>query len=190
MSARRSRIPWVLIVALVWLLVSGNNLSEPAPTLAAGAGQIYVTEDTQILRVDDMKGTGRTTLGRAGTKVNQFNGPAGLFVDGTNRIYVADYGNNRIVRMADMAGAGWTTLGSLGGGVKQFRNPPGMFIDGVGRIYVADQGNGRIVRMNDMTGAGWTTLGNTGAQRFMVPVGIYMDGAGRICVADFAGLCE
>jgi len=61
MNPRWSRIPWVLIVALLGLLMSGSHLSRPTPTLAVGTGQIYVSEDTQILRVNDVTGTGRIT---------------------------------------------------------------------------------------------------------------------------------
>ena len=55
-------------------------------------------------------------------------------MDGTNRIYVADYSNNRIVRMTDVTGAGWTTFGSKGTGANQFNGPVGIYVDGAGQI--------------------------------------------------------
>jgi len=35
--------------------MSASHLSGPVPTLAVGTGQIYVSEDTQILRVNDIR---------------------------------------------------------------------------------------------------------------------------------------
>lgn len=186
MSARSCFLRTLALV-LGAFLVTGSGIRDVASTLAARAGQIYVAEDTQIERLDDMTGAGRTTLGTrvSGPGVKQFNRLEGIFVDGAGRIYVSDFHNSRIVRVNDMTGAGWTTLGTPGAGVKQFsygHGPGGIFLDGAGRIYVADFGNSRIVRVNDMTGAGWTTVGKpgTGVNEFNGPAGIFVDGAGRI----------
>jgi hypothetical protein len=65
--------------------------------------------NNRIVRVNDMMGTGWTTLGSRGSGVNQFIHPSGIFVDGAGRIYVADFENSRIVRVNDMTGVGWTT---------------------------------------------------------------------------------
>jgi DNA-binding beta-propeller fold protein YncE len=116
--------------------------------------------------MDDMTGANWTTLGGVpGTGVNQFYYPAGVFVDGASRIYVADSLNNRLVRFNDMAGTAWTTLGSQGSGDIQFNEPTGIFVDEESRIIVADFGNARVVRINDMIGAGWTTLRTPGPPR-------------------------
>src|SRR2546427_6118348 len=96
----------------------------------------------------------------AGSGMNQFSSPSGIFVS-AGQIYVADRNNNRIVRMNDMTGAGWTTFGTLGSGMNQFSSPFGTFVS-TGQIFVADTFNNRIVRMNDMTGAGGSELGMFG----------------------------
>jgi DNA-binding beta-propeller fold protein YncE len=77
-----------------------------------GTGRIYVIDfdDRRVVRVNDMTGTGWTTLG--GTGKNQFESPRGIFVDRAGRIYVADF--TRIVRVNDMNGSGWTTLDTPG----------------------------------------------------------------------------
>jgi sugar lactone lactonase YvrE len=67
-----------------------------------------------------------------------FNHPAGVAVDGSGNVYVADYGNNRVERL--VAGT-WTTIGS------GFINPWGVAVDGSGNVYVADTYNGRIERL-------------------------------------------
>src|SRR2546426_7026869 len=93
----------------------------------------------------------------AGSGMNQFSSPAGIFVS-AGQIYVADWNNNRIVRMNDMTGAGWTELGMFGSGPNQFNGPFGIFVS-AGQIYVADRHNNRIVQMDSMTGARWTAFG-------------------------------
>lgn len=153
------------------------------------------TGNNRIVRMDDMTGTGWTTLGTSGTGINQFRYPRRIFVDRARRIYVTDYGTGRIVRVNDMTGAGWTTLGCGYVGdslscpeITWFRGPVGIFVDKAGRIYVADSDNDRIVRTNDMNGAGWVILSafirGGIAYHYYLPQGIFVDGAGRIFVAD------
>ncbi len=110
----RSRFLRISVLVLGALLVVGGGISGVAPTRAADTGQIYVAQTSRIVRVNDMTGTGWTTLGTPGTGVNQFTTLDGIFVDGAGRIYVADFGNSRIVRVNDMTGAGWTTLDTPG----------------------------------------------------------------------------
>src|SRR5262245_31259172 len=78
-----------------------------------GWGSIYVTDSLnhRVVRVNDMTGTGWTTLGTQGTGAMQFNAPAGLYVAWDNssfppkrHIYVADRLNHRIVRFDNMSG--------------------------------------------------------------------------------------
>jgi len=66
--------------------------------------------------------------------------PQDLFIDGEDRIYVADTGNNRIV-VTDPSG---TAARIVGEGV--LRDPRGVFVDDQGQMYVADAGNRRIVK--------------------------------------------
>src|SRR5438552_2735371 len=149
--------------------------------------KIYVADASnhRIVRMDTMTGAGWTVLGgpSAGSGMNQFSSPTGIFVS-AGQIYVADWNNNRIVRMNDMAGTGWTAFGTLGSGMNQFDGPFGVSVS-AGQIYVADRNNNRIVRMNDMTGVGWTEFGTfgNGPNQFSRPFGIFVS-AGQIFVVD------
>lgn len=101
-----------------------------------------------------------------------FNYPAGIAVDSSGNIYVADTGNNAIKRM-DANGDNITILGS------GFSYPEGVAVDGSGNIYVADSGNDEIKRM-DANGDNITPLG-TG---FYNPTDVAVDSSGNIYIAD------
>jgi hypothetical protein len=46
---------------------------------------------------------------------NQFASPAGIAIDSADRIYVADFVNDRLVRIDDMSGIGWIATSSESG---------------------------------------------------------------------------
>jgi sugar lactone lactonase YvrE len=157
---------------------ASNPFKELWGLFVDSTGHIYVTDNdrgptqtvARVVRMDDISGGGFVSYGTVGSSTGEFMGPWGLFVDTSNRIYIADEGNQRIVRMDDMAGTSWTTLGTLGYMPGQFFAPTGIFVDTTGRIYVSDfggsidsGGDNRIDRMDDMSGTNWTTLGTLGA---------------------------
>lgn len=150
-----------------------GHFRNPAGIVVDTAGRIYVadTQNSRIIRIDDMSGTNWTAFSGS----SQFSSPSGLWLDTAGRIYVADTLNNRIVRMDDMIGTNLTAVGTLGGGSGQFVNPYAMFVDPGGTIYVADSQNHRIARFDDMTGLAWASLGNygVGVDQFASPRGVY-----------------
>src|SRR6266545_2524816 len=129
----------------------------------------------------------------------QFNGPAGIAVDGSGTVYVADYGNST-VRMIMSGNAVSTLAGTAGvqgsadgtGAAAQFNWPLGAGVDNAGNVFVAD-GNNTIRRITSAgvvsTFAG--TAGVTGsadgtgaAAQFNQPSGVAVDGAGNVYVAE------
>ena len=135
---------------------SGRGASQfksPNGVAVDASGHIYIADygNYRIVRMDDMSGTNWTLLGGIGhsdhgSGTNQFSYPAGVALDASGHIYIADSGNYRIVRVDDMSGTNWTTLGSSGRGTNQFDHPWGVAVDGGGNIYGADIRNNRIVR--------------------------------------------
>jgi outer membrane protein assembly factor BamB len=81
---------------------------------------------------------------KADGRPDTFKNPEDVFVDGQDRIYIADRGNDRIVQL-DENGAFSRYIGHLPGKGK-LKAPEGVFVDRTGSIYVADTGNSRIVR--------------------------------------------
>jgi len=119
---------------------------------------------------------------------NWRDGPGGVAVGPTGRIYVADPANARI-QVYDANGNYVTTLGgSWGSGNYQFNWPFGLAVDSAGNLYVADTWNHRV-QIYDSNLVYKKTLGVTGVAgsdnaHFAYPSSVAVDRNGNIYVAD------
>ncbi len=117
------------------------------------------------------------TLGMRGQDDGQFNQPAGVAVDGSGALYVADSSNNRVQVFDSATGAHVATFG----GDDQFNYAGDVAVDGsTGAIYVADRGNNTVQVFNSSR--------DYVAElpfEFDSPSGVAVDGStGAIYVAD------
>ena len=128
----------------------------------------------------------------------RFSGPAGVAVDSSGNVYVAEAGNHKIRKItpdgfvSTFAGTG--TSGSTDGEgiVASFFSPYGITIDSNGNIYVGDSRNNKIRKITPAavvtTFAGSGTAGSTDAlgtaATFNYPVGVAFDTSGNLFVAD------
>lgn len=129
-----------------------------------------------------------------------FNNPAGIALDGSGNVYIADSLNSTI-RKVTSAGVVTTLAGTPGisgttnatGSTARFNNPRGIAVDGTGNAYIVDSLNNTIRKVT--SGGVVTTLAGkpgvsgtinaTGtAARFNNPTGIALDGSGNAYVAD------
>jgi sugar lactone lactonase YvrE len=147
-----------------------------------------------------------TLAGRAGCSggldgtgtVAQFHSPAGVAIDASDNVYVADTDNDAIRKIAPtgmvttLAGTGWGSSDATGTAAR-FHYPSGIVTDTAGNLYVADTLNDTIRRITPdgvvTTLAGQAgSLGNAdgvgSAARFDGPQGLALDGAGNLYVAD------
>lgn len=132
------------------------------------------------------------------TSSAKFNAPAGLALDGSNNLYVADYDNHRIRKIDLIANTVSTLAGSSrgfadgNGTAAKFDGPTALTVDGAGNVYVSDMNNHRIRKITP-AGVVTTLAGGTqgyqdgpGAQaQFSTPTGIAVDASGNVYVADF-----
>jgi sugar lactone lactonase YvrE len=198
----------------------------PSGIAVDAAGNLYVadTYNDTIRRVahvganwvvTTIAGTVGSGLSTDGTnQAAQFYQPAGIAVDQSSNIFVADTGNYTIRKITPV-GTNWvtTTIAGTSGiygaadgtnGAAEFLSPfydgpMGLAVDAGDDVYVADSGNG-LIRKVSPVGTNWvtTTLAgninlNTGADGtgtnavFGAPWGIAVDAAGLLFVADAGG---
>lgn len=132
----------------------------------------------------------------------QLNAPAGLALDTSGNLYIADTHNYRVRRL-DTSGnittvAGNGSYGYTGDGDPavnaQFGAPWGLAVDSLGNLYISDAGYGVIRKVNASgiisTVAGSGTYGFSGdggpatAAAMRNPHGVAVDGAGNLYIAD------
>jgi sugar lactone lactonase YvrE len=188
------------------------KLNTPLCITVDSSGNIYIA-DTYNNRIRKVNTSGIITTvagngtvgysgdGGAATAAQLFY-PAGITIDISGNLYIADWRNNRI-RKVNTSGiistvAGTGTAGYSGDGgaatAAQVNNPIGVTIDSTGNIYIADRDNRRIRKVNTSgiisTVAGTGTAGYSGdggaatAAQLNNPTGVSIDSTGNIYIAD------
>ena len=182
---------------------------SPARVAKDAAGSFYISDNYgHTIRKMTALGVVTTLAGQPGASgsangprsVARFAFPAGLVVDTSNNVFVADTGNNAI-RKITPAGVVTTVAGGTYGtndGVglaARFSGPYGVGLDAANNLYVADTGNSAIRKVTlggvVTTLAGITLItgtndGTGAAARFNRPYDLTVDSDGSIYVADSA----
>lgn len=176
------------------------------------AGNVYVADDgNELIRKITPLGIVNTLAGLAGhygsadgTGTNAlFYDPAGLVVDGSGNMLVADSANDEI-RKVTLAGVTSTLAGlplgeSAGstdgiGSEARFNRPYGMAVDANGNVYVADTYNstirqitsaGLVTTIAGLAGSSGTNDGVGSYARFNQPYDVAVDFNGNVFVADY-----
>jgi uncharacterized protein (TIGR03437 family) len=172
------------------------------------AGNIYIADSGRIRKVN-LQGTITTIAGTGafgfngdgGPAVNaQLAGTAGVAVDSSGNVYIADIGNHRI-RMVNPAGIISTVAGNGNQGFSgdggpatsaQLTQPADVAVDGIGNLYIAD---GTRIRKVNVAGiittiAGNGTMGFSGdggparAAQLVSPRRVAADSSGNVYIAD------
>jgi len=173
------------------------------------SGNAYVTDySNHRIRKITPAGVVSTLAGRRsgykdGTGTDaQFFYPAGVAVDSSGNVYVADTYNHRIRKITPKGGV--STLAGSGRGGRgfadgtgtdaQFFFPSNVAVDPEGNVYVADASNHRIRKITPKGGvstiAGDGTPGYTDGTgtvaRFNLPYDVTVDSSGNAYVTDFS----
>jgi sugar lactone lactonase YvrE len=190
---------------------SAALFSIPIGIAVDGNGNLYVSEQgNQTIRMITPAGVVTTLAGTAGSPGSadgtgaaaRFDLPAGLVLDGSGNLYVADATNAEIRKVAPggvvttIAGAAQSGGSSDGtGSAAHFYFPVGIGIDSSNNLYVADANNDLIRKV---TPAGVVTtlagtpaiFGNTDgtgpSALFNNPEGLAVDSLGNVYVGDTA----
>jgi sugar lactone lactonase YvrE len=170
-----------------------------------GSGNLYVADTyNQRIRkitpagvVSTLAGSGTTGPGNGGyadgTALSaQFSGPAGVAVDGSGNVYVADNGNNVIREITKngmvttIAGDGSTGEQDGTGTGAEFAAPIGIAVDATGILYVTDRlGTVRKITLANVVTTIAGASGSATAGIFQWPAGIAIDASGNLFVADY-----
>ena len=188
------------------------SLSNPFGLAVDGLGNVYIADQqNQRIRKLATSGTITTVAGNGTYGFSGDGGPAtaaslanaaGVAIDGSGNLYIADQGNNR-VRKVTPAGSITTVAGngsasfSGDGGVATaaaLNFPAGVVVDGSGNLYVADSQNNRVRKVTPAgsitTVAGTGTAGYSGdggsatGAKLNYPAGVAVDGSGNLYIAD------
>jgi RHS repeat-associated protein len=192
-----------------------SEIDAPRGVAVDAAGNIYIADysNQRIRKVTASTGmittvAGNGTRGYSGDSGSaasaELNDPAGVAVDSSGNIYIADYGNQRIRKVTASTGIISTVAGNGTGGYSgdggaatsaKLYDPAGVAVDGSGNIYIADYLNQRIRKVTASTGIISTVAGNgtrgytgdgataTGAE-VNYPYGVAVDSSGDIYIAD------
>lgn len=190
-------------------IAGAAHFNGPRGVAVDASGQIFIADTfNHTIRKISPGGAVTTWAGAAGTPGSadgaggsaRFNSPAGLAIDSSGTLYVADMLNHTIRKisadgtvstLAGSAGTPGTANGS--GSNARFQEPVGVAVDSSGNVFVADSGNSAIRKITPggvvTTYAGnpgdpGRTDGSTTDARFDGPYGVAVDNSGAVYVAD------
>ena len=188
-------------------------LRYPQAVSVDSIGNIYITDDNRIRKIDAVTGiistiAGTIVAGYSGdggpATAAQFNSPNGIAVDNMGNIYIDDLGNNRI-RMINKSSGNITTIAGTGvagysgdGGLATaalLNMPVGVAVDSTGNVYISDTYNSRVRMVDKATGiistmVGTGVIGHSGdggaaiSAQIKYPYGVAFDSSGNIYIDD------
>ena len=159
-------------------------------------------------RITTFAGSGAWTYVDSSSPTSaSFRGPAGIALDASGNLYIADSINQAIRRVSAGTGAVTTiagngTAGSSGNGgpatAAKLNNPTGVAVDAAGNLYIADQGNSLVRKITADTGiisivagggtaSGADGLGDGGLATNALlsgPADVAVDSNGNLYIAD------
>ncbi len=164
-------------------LVAGAR--SGAVQLLDGAGNVLATTNIYGMgNAPEIAFTPASQISLTGGSGIAFNFPSAVALDGSNNIFVSDFGNDAVYQL--LAAGGYTTVNTLGGGFA-FGGPAGVTVDGSGNAFVADFKNKAVYEI--LAAGGYTTVNTLGGGfGFNLPTDVAVDGNGDLFVSDIGNL--
>jgi len=155
-------------------------LSSPRGVAVDASGNLYIadTGNDVIREIMPLTAATSTLAGISGTPGDTgnnglataatLNSPAGLALDSSGNIYIADTGNNVVRKITVSTGiitivAGNGTAGSTGDGAAatnaELNKPTRVAVDAAGDLFIADYGNNKIRFVSAASGSIFTVAG-------------------------------
>jgi len=145
-------------------LGSSADLADPSAVAVDSSGNVYVSADARVRMIAAVTGVISTVAGISGAPgysgdggqaaAAQLNYPAGLKVDSSGNLYIADSGNNRIRKVvlangviSTVAGTGVAGFGDGATTAAKLNNPTDVAVDASGNLFIADTGNNRLRKL-------------------------------------------
>ena len=121
--------------------------------------------------------------GQQRTLGSGFSGPAGVAVDSTGNLFVADFGHSAVKEI--LAAGGYTTVNTLAVANGNFNDPTGVAVDSTGNLFVADQGNNAVKEI--LAAGGYTTVNTLAVANgnFSSATGVAVDAGDNVFVGDY-----
>ena len=134
--------------------------------------------------IQNLQRHGAFSFGHPGSGDGELNNPAGVAINSTGHVFVADGGNHR-VQVFDPFGEYVADFGGRGRGNGSFDGPAGIAVNSTGHVFVADANNDRI-QVFDPSGQYVSKFGTKGTANGMMdrPEDVAINGTGYIYVAD------
>ena len=157
----------------------GQPFNKPTKAVLSPSGDILISDGYDQERIHRFSSSGELLLswGSKGAGPGQFDTPHGIWVDGRNRVLVADRANNRL-QVFDADGgylSEWTGLGW----------PNDIYIDHEDNVYVAEAYNGiSIFNLDGELLDRWGEKGPAPGQFADMPHGLCVDSRGDLYVAE------
>jgi predicted outer membrane repeat protein len=184
----------------------------PCGVVLDSAGNLYVADSgnhrirkvTSAGEVSTLAGSGVAGFAEGASGSARFSGPRGVAVDGNDKLFIADTGNNRVrtitpgSNVVTVAGSGVKGFLDGAGVGAEFAAPTGLAIATDGVIFVTDRDN-HLVRRIATNGEVGTVVGSglaglrdspvgelhpASTTRFHQPLGIALDGSGNLFVTQ------
>ena len=188
------------------------ELNYPAGIAVDGSGNLFIADTSNnVIRKRTSSGTISTVAGTTGSGYAGDGGvatsavlstPAGVAIDASGNLYIADTGNNVIRKVASdgtittVAGNSFGGYGGDGGPAVNatLTGPTGVVADAAGNLYIADTRNhvvrkvgkdGIINRFAGTGAGGYSGDGSPAVQAMLnYPEGLALDAAGNLYITD------